>query len=173
MLSHPNTITHPRSHSLRQMYVLINWNHWQAEKELQFNKSRTLALKLSGIRYIEQRCLKLDHKVSQFIISSLKSLLDRLDSVYLHQIQQFRVLKSEVENLEELEREKDKYFALKVRDVDEFRARSEIFVAQCQRRVEELRDCVNEVHTSIDHSVSSIRVSSNFNAVLGIQILLI
>ncbi|XP_024993282.1 uncharacterized protein LOC112527033 isoform X4 [Cynara cardunculus var. scolymus] len=148
-------------------------NHWQAEKELQFNKSRTLALKLSGIRYIEQRCLKLDHKVSQFIISSLKSLLDRLDSVYLHQIQQFRVLKSEVENLEELEREKDKYFALKVRDVDEFRARSEIFVAQCQRRVEELRDCVNEVHTSIDHSVSSIRVSSNFNAVLGIQILLI
>ncbi|KAI3680953.1 hypothetical protein L6452_35733 [Arctium lappa] len=135
----------------------------QAEKELQFNKSQTLALKLSGIRHIEQRCLKLDHKVSQqqFVISYLKSQLDRLDSVYLDQIQQFRVLKSEVENLEELEKEKDKYFALKVRDVDEFRARAEIFGAQCQRRVEELRNCVNELNSSFIQLQHSAGYSNN------------
>ncbi|XP_071703151.1 uncharacterized protein [Rutidosis leptorrhynchoides] len=64
----------------------------QAEKELQQNKSQTLASKLSSIRCIEQRCLKLEHKITsqQFIISSIKSQIDLLDSIYLNQIQQFR-----------------------------------------------------------------------------------
>ncbi|KAK9048424.1 hypothetical protein SSX86_032613, partial [Deinandra increscens subsp. villosa] len=49
----------------------------QAEKELELNKSQTLPSKLSGIRYIEQRCLKLEHRVAlqQYIISSIKSQL--------------------------------------------------------------------------------------------------
>ncbi|KAI3800743.1 hypothetical protein L1987_28837 [Smallanthus sonchifolius] len=135
----------------------------QAEKELQLNKSQTLASKLSGIGYIEQRCLKLEHKVAsqQFIISSIKSQLDHLDSVYLDQIQQFRVLKSEVENLEELDKEKDKYFALKAREIDEFRIRSEIFATECQRRVEEMRNCVNELNSSFIHLQHSAGYSDN------------
>ncbi|KAI3495463.1 hypothetical protein L1887_37804 [Cichorium endivia] len=135
----------------------------QAEKELQQNKSQILASKLSGIRYIEQRCLKLDHKIAsqQFIISSLKSQLDRLDSIYLDQIQQFRVLKSETENLVELDKEKDKYFALKAREIDEFRARAEIFATECQRRVEELRNCVNELNSSFLQLQHSAGYSNN------------
>ncbi|KAJ0927406.1 hypothetical protein HanRHA438_Chr04g0182521 [Helianthus annuus] len=122
----------------------------QAEKDLQLSKSQTLASKLQAIRSIEQSCLKLEHKVAsqQFIISSIKSQLDHLDSVYLRQIQQLRVLKSEVESLEELEKEKDKYYALKVGDIHEFRVRAETFATDCERRVEELRSCVNELNSS-------------------------
>ncbi|KAJ0828761.1 hypothetical protein HanRHA438_Chr17g0840871 [Helianthus annuus] len=109
----------------------------QAEKDLQLSKSQTLASKLQAIRSIEQRCLKLEHKVAsqQFIISSIKSQLDHLDSVYLRQIQQLKVLKSEVESLEELEKEKDKYYALKVCDIHEFRVRAETFATDCERRL--------------------------------------
>ncbi|KAL4563482.1 hypothetical protein LXL04_027525 [Taraxacum kok-saghyz] len=122
----------------------------QAEKELQQNKSQILASKLSGMRYMEQRCLKLDHKIAsqQFIISSLKSQLDHLDSVYHDHIQQLRVLKSEVVNLEELDKEKDKYYALKAREINEFRARAEIFATDCQMRVEELMNCIKELNSS-------------------------
>ncbi|KAI3710013.1 hypothetical protein L2E82_39786 [Cichorium intybus] len=135
----------------------------QAEKELQQNKSQILASKLSDIRYIEQRCLKLDHKIAsqQFIISSLKSQLDRLGSIYLDQIQQFRVLKSETENLEELDKEKDKYFALKAREIDEFRARAEIFATECQWCAEELRNCVNELNSSFLQLQHSTGYSNN------------
>ncbi|KAL8236033.1 hypothetical protein R6Q59_017114 [Mikania micrantha] len=122
----------------------------KAEKELQHNKSQTLASKLSDIKYIDQRCLKLEQRVAsqQFIISSIKSQLDHLETVYTDQIQQFRVLKSKVENLEELDKEKDKYYALKTRDIDEFRVKAEIFSTECERRVEELRCCVNELNSS-------------------------
>ncbi|KAM0071599.1 hypothetical protein Hdeb2414_s0001g00027051 [Helianthus debilis subsp. tardiflorus] len=40
--------------------------------------------------------------------------------------------------LQELEKDKDKYFALKVGDIDEFRVQAEIFATECKRRVEEL-----------------------------------
>lgn len=152
---------------------MIDRNHLQAEKQLQINKSQALASKISGIRYIEQRCLKLEHKIAsqQFIISYVKSQLDRLDSIYLNQIQQFRfvtsnrhfslsllsyvsdnfslqirVLKNEIGNLEELDKDKDRYFASKARDIDEFRARSEKFATERKMRVDELRNCVNEVN---------------------------
>ncbi|XP_076919106.1 uncharacterized protein LOC143579790 [Bidens hawaiensis] len=135
----------------------------QAEKDLQLTKSQTLASKLSDIRHIEQRCLKLEHKVAsqQFIISSVKSRLDRFDSVYADEIQQFRVLKSEVENLEELDKEKDKYFGLKAREIEEFRVRSEVFATECQRRVEELRNCVNELNSSFIQLQHSAGYSNN------------
>ncbi|CAI9292940.1 unnamed protein product [Lactuca saligna] len=135
----------------------------QAEKELQQNKSQALASKLSGIRYIEQRCFKLDHKIAsqQFIISSLKSQLDRLDSIHLNQIKQFRLLKSEVENLEGLDKEKDKYYALKAREIDNFRSRAEIFATESQMRVDELRNCVNELQSSFIQLQHSAGYSNN------------
>ncbi|KAL4563679.1 hypothetical protein LXL04_027724 [Taraxacum kok-saghyz] len=96
---------------------------------------------------MEQRCLKLDHKIAsqQFIISSLKSQLYRLDSTYNDQIQQLRVLKNELENLEELDKENDKYYVLKAREIDDIRVRTEIFATDFQMRVEELMNCMNEV----------------------------
>nr|XP_043640114.1 uncharacterized protein LOC122611196 [Erigeron canadensis]XP_043640115.1 uncharacterized protein LOC122611196 [Erigeron canadensis]XP_043640116.1 uncharacterized protein LOC122611196 [Erigeron canadensis] len=122
----------------------------QTEKEVQNKKSETLASKLSEIRYIEQKCLKLEQKIAsqQFIISSIKSQLDRIDSIYLTQIHQFRVLKSEVEDLEELDKEKDKYYALKAHDIDEFRAQAEKFETECEKRVGALRNCLNELNFS-------------------------
>ncbi|CAH1419350.1 unnamed protein product [Lactuca virosa] len=108
-------------------------------------------------------CFKLDHKIAsqQFIISSLKSQLDRLDSIYLNQIQQFRLLKSEVENLEGLDKEKDKYYALKAREIDNFRARTEVFATESQMRVDELRNCVNELQSSFIQLQHSAGYSNN------------
>ncbi|XP_059665559.1 uncharacterized protein LOC132311585 [Cornus florida] len=122
----------------------------QAEKELQINKSQILASKLSNIRSMEQRCLKLDYKIASqhFIISSLNSQIDSLDSNNLHNLQQFRVLKSEVEELEELEKEKERFYGLKIREMEEFRAQVENFVVECGMQVQELRNIVNELKSS-------------------------
>ncbi|KAA8519487.1 hypothetical protein F0562_013743 [Nyssa sinensis] len=122
----------------------------QAEKELQINKSQVLASKLTNIRAMEQRCLKLDHKMSSqhFIISSLKSEINRLDSKYLDNLQKIRVLKSEVEELEELEKEKEKLYDLKSREMEEFKAQVENFVVECKMRVQELRNIMNGLKSS-------------------------
>lgn len=52
-----------------------------------------------------------------------------------------------MENLEGLDKEKDKYYALKACEIDDFRARAEIFATESQMRVDELRKCVNEVRS--------------------------
>ncbi|KAD3068886.1 hypothetical protein E3N88_36766 [Mikania micrantha] len=65
------------------------------------------------------------------------------------------------ENLEELDKEKDKYYALKARDIDEFRVKAEIFSIECERRVEELRCCVNELNSCFIQLQHSIGYSEN------------
>ena len=57
----------------------------------------------------------------------------------------FRVLKSEVEELEELEKERDRFYELKIYEMKEFKENVEKFVVECQMRVEELRNTVKEV----------------------------
>ncbi|KAL8236036.1 hypothetical protein R6Q59_017117, partial [Mikania micrantha] len=94
----------------------------------------------------------------QFVISSIKSQLDHLETVYTDQIQQFTFV---FENLEELDKEKDKYYALKARDIDEFRVKAEIFSIECERRVEELRCCVNELNSCFIQLQHSIGYSEN------------
>ncbi|KAM7500682.1 hypothetical protein LguiA_025096 [Lonicera macranthoides] len=135
----------------------------QAEKELQINKSQILASKLSDIRSMEQRCLKFDHKIAsqQFIISSLKSEIDHLDSEYLNNLQRFRVLKTEVEELEELEKEKQRYFGSKTHEMEEFRARVKDFTAECHTRVEELRNCMKELKSTFTELKGNIGYSNN------------
>ncbi|KAL8192286.1 hypothetical protein R6Q57_027953 [Mikania cordata] len=83
---------------------------------------------------------------------------------------QIRVLKSEVENLEELDKEKDKYYALKARDIDEFRVKAEIFSTECERRVEELRCCVNELNSCFIQLQHSIGYSENPYLAAGLQL---
>ncbi|KAK9267529.1 hypothetical protein L1049_009957 [Liquidambar formosana] len=119
----------------------------QAEKELQANKSLVLSLKLSNIRSMEQRCLMLDQKIAaqNLKVSALKSEIENLDAKYQNDLQKFRVLGSEVEELELLEKEKERLYALKSLEMTEFRKNVEKFVMECQMRVEELRDGVNKL----------------------------
>ncbi|XP_071698738.1 uncharacterized protein [Rutidosis leptorrhynchoides] len=42
----------------------------------------------------------------------------------------------------------DKYFASKARDIDEFRAQLRLYATECETRVEDLRNSVNELNTS-------------------------
>ncbi|KAK3010840.1 hypothetical protein RJ639_011519 [Escallonia herrerae] len=64
----------------------------QAEKEVQANKYQVLQSKLSNVRSIERRCLKLDHKISSqhVVVSFLKAEIDRLSYGYAAVLQQFR-----------------------------------------------------------------------------------
>ncbi|KAK4589215.1 hypothetical protein RGQ29_019991 [Quercus rubra] len=123
----------------------------QAEKELQASKSQVLASKHTNIRAMEQRCLILDQKIASqnFKISALKSQIESLDAKYCSESQDLRVLKSEVEELEELEKERDRFYELKICEMKEFKENVEKFVVECQMRVEELRNTVKELQSSI------------------------
>jgi hypothetical protein len=58
----------------------------------------------------------------------------------------FRVLKSEVEELGELEKERDRFYELKSCEMKEFRENVEKFVVECRMWVEELRNRIKEVN---------------------------
>jgi hypothetical protein len=54
-------------------------------------------------------------------------------------------LKSEVEELGELEKERDRFYELKSCEMKEFKENVENFVAECQMCVEGLRNGIKEV----------------------------
>lgn len=58
---------------------------------------------------------------------------------------EIRVLKSEVEELEELKKEKERYFASKTREMEDFNAQVENFAVGCGMHVEKLKNQMEEV----------------------------
>ncbi|XP_017215420.1 uncharacterized protein LOC108193304 isoform X2 [Daucus carota subsp. sativus] len=118
----------------------------QAEKEVQFTKSQVLASKISAIKLADHRCLNLQQQIASkhFVISSLKSRIDCLDSQYVDVSQQFRALKSEVQELEELEREKDKYFVSETKEMEGFKVELEKFAVESRKQVQELKNQVEQ-----------------------------
>nr|XP_017215415.1 PREDICTED: uncharacterized protein LOC108193304 isoform X2 [Daucus carota subsp. sativus] len=122
----------------------------QAEKEVQFTKSQVLASKISAIKLADHRCLNLQQQIASkhFVISSLKSRIDCLDSQYVDVSQQFRALKSEVQELEELEREKDKYFVSETKEMEGFKVELEKFAVESRKQVQELKNQVEQLKSS-------------------------
>ncbi|XP_027089961.1 uncharacterized protein [Coffea arabica] len=135
----------------------------QSEKELQTIKSRDLASKLSNIRSMEQRCLKLDCKIASqhLVISSLESELHRLDSVYAEILQKIRTLKLEVEEMEELEKEKESYYNSQSQELEEFKAEVDSHIGNCQLQIQELRTQANELKSSFSKLQGSLNYSTN------------
>ncbi|KDO78185.1 hypothetical protein CISIN_1g046288mg [Citrus sinensis] len=113
----------------------------QAEKEVQGKKSQILESKLESVRLTERRCLLLDQKIASqnFKIATLKSEIEILDS---------KKLKSEIEEVEETEKEKERYYVLKGNEMKEFRENVENFVEECQLRIEELRDQFSKLNST-------------------------
>ncbi|KAJ4965038.1 hypothetical protein NE237_016887 [Protea cynaroides] len=113
----------------------------QAEKELQSRKSLLLESKLSNIRSIEQRCLMLDQKnaVLNFKILGHRSEISRLEAKYQSMFQQFRNLKSEVEELEEYEKKKDRFYEMKRCDMEDFKGQVQRFILESHQQVQDLR----------------------------------
>ncbi|KAF5175263.1 hypothetical protein FRX31_035149 [Thalictrum thalictroides] len=129
----------------------------QAEKELQIKKSHHLSEKLSNIRIMEQRCFILEHQNAclNFKVLAHKSQIDQLETKYNNSAQQFRALKSEVEELEEREKEKDKFYEIKVSEMKGFKERVD-------RRVSELREEMLVLKKNIDELKSSFQeIQSN------------
>ncbi|KAF3449935.1 hypothetical protein FNV43_RR06014 [Rhamnella rubrinervis] len=124
----------------------------QAEKNLQASKSMALSSKLANIRSMEQRCSLLDLKVASqnFKICRLKSEIERLDAKYESDSQQLRVTKMEAEELEELEKERNKLYDSKGSEMREFRQRAERFGLECKMRVQELRNAISEMQESFE-----------------------
>ncbi|CAK7350204.1 unnamed protein product [Dovyalis caffra] len=122
----------------------------QAEKELQASKSHILASKLANIRSMEQRCLVLDHKIAfqNFKILALKSEIENLDAKYDADSQQFRVFKSEVEEMEEMEKEKERFYQVKGLEMKAFSENADKFIKESRIQVKELRNRVNELNSN-------------------------
>ncbi|KAJ4958119.1 hypothetical protein NE237_025230 [Protea cynaroides] len=113
----------------------------QVEKELQSRKSLLLESKLSNIRSMEQRCLMLDQKnaVLNFKILGHRSEISHLEAKYQSTFQQFRNLKSEVEEHEEYEKKKDRLYEMKRCDMEDFKGQVQRFVFESHQQVQDLR----------------------------------
>ncbi|WZY92421.1 hypothetical protein YC2023_064750 [Brassica napus] len=135
-----------------------------AEKELQVEKSQILATKHANIQSIERKCLMLDQKIAaqNLKITLLRSTIQDLDSKYHCSVQQlrsvtmisisvlsaeiYRTLKSEVEELKELDQEREKYYELKCSEMNEFMQNVERFRSEKRLQVKNLRDHVKELN---------------------------
>ncbi|KAK4259191.1 hypothetical protein QN277_005547 [Acacia crassicarpa] len=122
----------------------------QAEKEMQVRKSQVLASRLANIRSMEQRCFLLDNKVAlrNYKILALKSEIENLEGRLETGASEMRSLQSEVEELEELEKNKDSFYETKRIEMKEFKDNAERFVVECRIEVENLRQRVNELRSS-------------------------
>ncbi|KAK6917183.1 Herpesvirus UL139, cytomegalovirus [Dillenia turbinata] len=89
----------------------------------------------------------LDHKIASpnFSILSLKSQIDTLDSKYSISVQQLRDLMVQVEEIEELEKEKDRFYELKSLEMKEFTENARRSVVNCRVREQELQNTSNKV----------------------------
>ncbi|KAK8524624.1 hypothetical protein V6N13_015639 [Hibiscus sabdariffa] len=132
-------------HSRNERLILL-----QAEKELQANKCQVLESKLARIRSMERSCLLLDQKISSqnFRISALRSEIENHDAKYGSSSRQLKDLKSEIEELEEVEKEREKFYELKSSEIYEFRENAERFFMETLNRVQELRNCVDELKST-------------------------
>ncbi|XP_039065046.1 centromere protein F [Hibiscus syriacus] len=129
-------------HSRNERLILL-----QAEKELQANKYQVLDSKLARIRSMERSCLLLDQKIASqnFRIFALRAEIENLDAKYDSSSRQLKDLKSEIEELEEVEKERDKFYELKISEINEFRQNVERYSMETRNRVQELRNCVKEL----------------------------
>ncbi|CAN8285149.1 unnamed protein product [Cochlearia groenlandica] len=119
----------------------------QAEKEIQANKSQILSSKQASIRSSERKCMLLDQKIASqnLKVSILRSAIEDLDSKYQCSIHQFRMMKSEVEELRELDEEREKYYEMKCSEMNEFMASVVKFRSENRLHVESLRNRINEL----------------------------
>ncbi|XP_065879947.1 uncharacterized protein [Euphorbia lathyris] len=119
----------------------------QGEKDLQVIKSQMLESKLVNIRSMEQRCLMLDRHIAfqRFEILNLKSEIQNLDSKYQSDSHQLRVMKRGMEELEEMQKEKERFYELKCHEMKAFREDVEKFVHESKSQVNELRNQANEL----------------------------
>ncbi|CAN6996152.1 unnamed protein product [Brassica rapa subsp. trilocularis] len=133
-----------------RFYDKSNW--CIAERELQVEKSQILATKHASIQSIERKCLMLDQKIAaqNLKITLLRSTIQDLDSKYHCSIQQLRTLKGEVEELKELDQEREKYYELKCSEMNEFMQNVERFRSEKRLQVKNLRDHVKELSSTFE-----------------------
>ncbi|KAL5577237.1 hypothetical protein UlMin_018936 [Ulmus minor] len=145
-------------HDRNQRHCLL-----QAERELQTRKYVELASKLANIRTMEQRCSVLDQKIAcqNFKASVLKSKIDSFNAKHQGDSQQLRVLISDVEELVELEKDKNNFYDSKGSEMEEFRRNAEKFAFECRMRVQQLRNGINELQSSFSNFQGNKGLSSS------------
>ncbi|KAB1999907.1 hypothetical protein ES319_D12G193600v1 [Gossypium barbadense] len=68
----------------------------------------------------------------------------------LFQIFNSRAVKSEIEELEEVEKERDTFYELKISEMNEFGENVKRFLTETRTRMQELRNSVNEATMVIE-----------------------
>ncbi|CAF1818697.1 hypothetical protein HID58_059161 [Brassica napus] len=111
--------------------------HW-----LQVEKSQILALKHASIQSIERQCLMLDQKIATEIVMMI--------SINVSIAEFYGTLKNEVEELKELDQERDKYYKLKCSEMNEFMQNVERFRSENRLQVKNLRDQVKESSSTFE-----------------------
>ncbi|KAB1999908.1 hypothetical protein ES319_D12G193600v1 [Gossypium barbadense] len=101
---------------------------------------------------MERSCLFLDQKIASqnFRISALKSDIENLDTKYDSSSQKLKAVKSEIEELEEVEKERDTFYELKISEMNEFGENVKRFLTETRTRMQELRNSVNEATMVIE-----------------------
>ncbi|KAI9123478.1 hypothetical protein K1719_004778 [Acacia pycnantha] len=104
------------------------------------------------MRSMEQRCFLLDNKVAlrNYKILALKSEIENLEGRLETGASGMRSLQSEIEELEELEKNKDSFYETKRIGMKEFKDNAEKFVVECRIEVENLREREKMRHMEIN-----------------------
>ncbi|CAM8921613.1 unnamed protein product [Rhodiola kirilowii] len=119
----------------------------QAEKELNKRKKVELASNVERLRLMELRCLVLQQNIvsRKCKVLCLKSEIVKLDARHEEIMKQIRVLLEEVSRLEEMDKEKDRFFELKRLEMNEFTVKVEKFSNDCRKRIDALREGIAQL----------------------------
>ncbi|KAL5989933.1 hypothetical protein ACLOJK_010828 [Asimina triloba] len=119
----------------------------QAEKDLQSERSLLLSARLSNLRRLEQCCLVLEQRNAalSFQILAKKSEIDVVNAEYQTIAQQIRNMKNETSKLEEVEKERQRFYDENTLEMKEFEDEVQRFVSLSSLEVKKLRNDVDDV----------------------------
>ncbi|KAL5989935.1 hypothetical protein ACLOJK_010830 [Asimina triloba] len=119
----------------------------QAEKDLQSERSLLLSARLSNLRRLEQCCLVLEQRNAalSFQILAKKSEIDVVNAEYQTIAQQIRNMKNETSKLEEVEKERQRFYDEKTLEMKEFEDEVQRCVSLSSLEVKKLRNDVDDV----------------------------
>lgn len=139
----------------------------QAEKDVQNKKSSILSSKISNIRSMEQRCLVLEqiNAASKYKILAYKSEIESVEARYQTAAHQFRVLKSELIELEESEKEKERFYEMKNLEMKEFRENVDRCLSENRLLVQEIKKSIDELKSSLEEFQINNECLDNFGIV--------
>uniref|UniRef100_A0A7N0T3Z7 Uncharacterized protein n=1 Tax=Kalanchoe fedtschenkoi TaxID=63787 RepID=A0A7N0T3Z7_KALFE len=118
---------------------------------MQERKTVELASKVEGLRLMERRCMVLQQNIAsrKCKILYLKSEIGKIDERYEEIVTELRVLMDEVSRLEQVEKEKDRFYDMKKLEMNEFIKSAEKFEVDCRKSIDALSEGICQLKAKI------------------------